>query len=102
MADPVTVSPTGAAILGQSLIKFAVPFFGVIGLLAGLPDTLAASGVVLPAWPWLAIVFGVAKALLGLGVALGIASQGARKPNDAAQAAGVAAAATPGAGAIGG
>ncbi len=65
------VSPTGAAILPQFLIKAAV----VIVSLAGVVVALPASGIALPP-----IVIGIATAVVGVGAALGIASQGARKP----------------------
>ena len=85
---PVVVSPTGTPSLGQTLTKVAVPVFALIGAVAGLPEI----GINLP-YAWWPVVVGVAKALLGLGVALGIASAGARK---APAEAGKAAAADPG------
>ncbi len=90
----IPVSPTGAPTLSQKLVKFAVPFFALTGSIAALPTVLAQAGVVMPDLPWLHVVVGVCSALTGVGVALGIASQGARK--DAAVAAGAAAAASPG------
>ena len=99
MSDPIpptpaavvapAASPTGLAMLSQKLIKIAVPVFGVIALIAGLPEI----GVVLP-YPWFATVIAIAKALLGLGVVLGIASQGARKAEVATAVAAGATAAT--------
>jgi len=82
MADPTpvpaapapAVSPTGAPTLAQGLVKFAVPFFSMVAVIAGLPEM----GISLP-YPWWPVVVNVAKVVLGLGVALGIASQGARK-----------------------
>ncbi len=95
-APAAPVSPTGAPTLGQKLIKAAIPFFGVVALVAGAPEAFAAAGAVFPDVPWLHVAVAVAKGLVGLGVVLGIASQGARK--EAAVAAGAAAGKAPGAG----
>ncbi len=90
----IPVSPTGAPTLSQKLIKAAVPFFALTASIASLPTVLQQAGVTLPDLPWVHAVVGVCAALTGLGVALGIASQGARK--EAAVAAGAAAAVDPG------
>ncbi len=65
----VTRSPTGLALLPQIAVKVAT----VLVLLAGVVVTLPSAGVALPP-----IVLTIAGAVLALGTALGIASQGVR------------------------
>ncbi len=64
------ISPTGAAILPQLMLKIAT----VVVVLAGVAISLPSMGIALPP-----AAVAVATALVAIGSALGIASQGVRK-----------------------
>lgn len=63
-------SPTGIALLPQYAVKIAT----VLVLVAGVIVTLPTAGVALPP-----LVLSIAGAVVAIGAALGIASQGVRK-----------------------
>lgn len=66
VAMPPEVSPTGAPVLGQVLVRAATALVGIAGILvASLPPYTVAHKV--------------CAVVVGLGAALGIASQGVRK-----------------------
>jgi hypothetical protein len=67
---PIQQSPTGVAILPQLLVKGATVLVGAAGLLL----TLTTQGIALPP---LAVT--ICTAVVSIGAALGIASQGVRK-----------------------
>lgn len=100
MSDPTQVpaaSPTGMAVLPQSLIKYAAPLVALAATIGWAPELLASYGLALPALPPVLMgIIATCKWITSLGAALGIVSQGKRVLTPETVAAGAAAAADPG------